>query len=79
MSNASVVMLECDRLGGRPIAPAVTQSPLTGKSAECPTFLPVGRGGEESRPYNHTYISRKPQPCLPRLNGVGGELHFKMV
>jgi hypothetical protein len=27
------------------------------------------RGGEESRPYNHTFISRKPRP-------VGGELHF---
>jgi hypothetical protein len=33
-------------------------------------------GGEESRLYNYFYISRKPQPCLSRLNGVGGGLHF---
>jgi len=26
-------------------------------------------GGEEGRPYNHIYITRKPRP-------VGGELHF---
>jgi len=48
---------------------------FTGKSAGCPAFLPVGRGGEESRPCNHIYITRKPQPCLSRLNGMGGELH----
>ena len=42
---------------------------FTGKSAGCPAFLPVGRGGDESRPYNHIYISRKPRP-------VGEELHF---
>jgi len=41
---------------------------LTGKSAGCPDFLPVGRGGEESRPYNHIFISRKPRP-------LSGELH----
>jgi hypothetical protein len=41
---------------------------FAGKSAGCPAFLPVGRGGEESRPYNHIYITRKLRP-------VGGELH----
>ena len=41
---------------------------LTGKSAGCPAFLPVGRGGEESRTSNRIYISRKPRP-------VSGELH----
>jgi hypothetical protein len=41
---------------------------VTGKSAGCPAFLPVSRGGEESRPYNCIYISRKPRP-------VGVELH----
>jgi hypothetical protein len=42
-----------------------------GKSAGCPAFLPVGRGGEESRPCNHIYITRKLPPSY-----VGGELHF---
>jgi hypothetical protein len=42
---------------------------VTGKSAGCPAFLPVGRGGEESRPCNHIYVTRKPRP-------VGGELHL---
>jgi len=44
---------------------------LTGKSAGCPALPACGRqvGGEESRPYNHNYISRKPRP-------VDGELHF---
>jgi hypothetical protein len=32
-------------------------------------WMPRLAGGEESRPYNHTFISRKPRP-------VGGELHF---
>jgi hypothetical protein len=45
---------------------------FTGKSAGCPAFLPVGKGGEESRPCNHNYISRKPRP-------VGGELHIQNV
>ena len=52
---------------------------IAGKSAGCPAFLPVGRGGEggnglqhwsQSRPCNHIYITRKPRP-------VGGELHFQ--
>ena len=42
---------------------------VTGKSAGCPAFLPVGRGGEESRPCNHIYLTRKPRP-------EGGELHL---
>jgi len=44
---------------------------LTGKSAGCPALPACGRqvGGEESRPCNRIYISRKPRP-------VGGELHF---
>ena len=42
---------------------------VAGKSAGCPAFLPEGRGGEESRPYNHVYIIRKPRP-------TGGELHM---
>jgi hypothetical protein len=50
------------------------------KSAGCPAFLPVGRGGEggnglpqwsQSRPCNYIYISRKPRPvpacAKPRL------------
>jgi hypothetical protein len=41
---------------------------FTGKSAGCPAFLPVGRGGEKSRPCNYIYITPKPRP-------VGGELH----
>ena len=41
---------------------------FTGKSAGCPAFLPLGRGGEEGRPYKHIFISGKPRP-------VGGELH----
>ena len=38
---------------------------------DAPPCLPAGRqvGGEESRPCNHVYISRKPRP-------VGGELHL---
>ena len=51
---------------------------FTGKSAACPAFLPVGRGGEggnglpqwsQSRPCNNIYITRKPHP-------VGWELPF---
>ena len=51
---------------------------VTGKSAGCPAFLPIGRGGEggnglpqwsQSRPYDHICISRKPRP-------QGGELYF---
>jgi hypothetical protein len=54
---------------------------LTGKSAGCPAFLPVGGGGEggnglpqwsQSRPCNHVYISRKPRP-------VGGQLHLNKI
>jgi hypothetical protein len=30
--------------------------------------------GEGGRPCNHAYITRKLQPCLSRLNGMGGEL-----
>jgi hypothetical protein len=41
---------------------------LTGKSAGSPAFPVLTGGGEESRPYNHTFISRKPR-------SVGGELH----
>ena len=33
-------------------------------------------GGEECRPCNDITISRKPQPCLSRLNGMGEELHY---
>ena len=40
-----------------------------------PRLPAAGRGGEDSRPCNYLYISRKPQPCLSRLNGMGGELH----
>ena len=53
--------------GKQPPSPALTS--VAGKSAGCPVFLPVGRGGEESRPCNDSYISRKPRP-------VGGELHL---
>jgi hypothetical protein len=50
---------------------------VTGKSAGCPAFLPIGRGGGGSRPYDSRIcITRKPPPCLSRLNGMGGELHF---
>jgi hypothetical protein len=42
---------------------------VAGKPAGRPAFLPEGRGGEESRPYNHVYITRKPRP-------TGGELHM---
>ena len=42
---------------------------VAGKSAGRSAFLPVGRGGEESRPCNQIHISRKPRP-------VGGELHY---
>jgi len=47
----------------------VLGKPATGKSAGCPAFLPVGRGGEESRPCNRNYISRKPR-------SVSAELHL---
>jgi len=47
-------------------------SSFTGKSAGCPAFLPLGRGGEESRPYNHIFISRKPHP-------LGGELQSSFL
>ncbi len=46
-----------------------TDEVFTGKSVGCPAFLPVGSGGEESRPCKHIYISRKPRP-------VGGELQW---
>ena len=49
---------------------------FTGKSARCPAFPVLTGGGEESRPCNHIYITRKPQPCLSRLNGMGGKLPF---
>jgi hypothetical protein len=32
----------------------------------------LGRGGEESRPYNHIFISRKPHP-------LGGELQSSFL
>ena len=38
-----------------------------------PPCLRQGRGGEPT--YDYIFISRKPQPCLSRLNGMGGELH----
>jgi len=38
-------------------------------------WMPRLVGGEESRPCNRVYTSRKFQPCLSRLNGMGGELH----
>ena len=47
-------------------------SSFTGKSAGCPAFLPLGRGGEESRPYNHIFLSRKPHP-------LGGEIHSSFL
>jgi len=59
---------------------------FTGKSAGCPAFLPVGRGGEggnglpqwsQSRPCNHNYISRKPLPCLSADRD--GELHIQNI
>ena len=37
--------------------------------------LPAAGAESQSRPYNHIYISRKPLPCLSRLNGMGRELH----
>ena len=50
---------------------------ITGKSAGCPAFLPVGRGGEESRSCHHIEITRKPRP-VPAV-GRGGELHLPAV
>ena len=35
---------------------------VAGKLAGCPAFLPVGRGGEESRPSNDFYLTRKFRP-----------------
>ena len=40
---------------------------------DAPPCLPAV-GGEESRPCDDIYISRKPLPCLSRLNAMGGEL-----
>jgi hypothetical protein len=57
------------RYSGR-LFQAMCYCDCAGKSAGCPAFLLLGRGGEESRPYNHLYISRKPRPY------VGGELHL---
>jgi|MudIll2142460700_1097286.scaffolds.fasta_scaffold35807_2 hypothetical protein len=37
-------------------------------------WIPSLVGG--SRLCNHIDITRKPQPCLSRLNGVGGVLHY---
>ena len=37
-------------------------------------WIPSLVGG--SRLCNHIDITRKPQPCLSRLNGVGGVLHI---
>ena len=65
--HARAVMAFMERLNLSPVL-STSEETFTGKSAGCPAFLPVGRGGEESRPYNHIYISRKPRP-------VGGELH----
>jgi len=44
----------------------------------CMTRLACARqvGGKERRPCNDITISRKPQPCLSRLNGMGEELHY---
>ena len=47
-----------------------------------PAYSRSGKDGNglpewsQSRPCNYVYISRKPQPCLSRLNGMGGELHI---
>jgi hypothetical protein len=58
--------------GKQPPSPALTS--VAGKSAGCPVFLPVGRGGEggnglpkwsQSRPCNDSYISRKPDVPVP--------------
>ena len=46
----------------------VVSSFVTGKSAGCSAFLPLGRGGEESQPYHYIYVTRKPRP-------LGEELH----
>jgi len=48
-------------------APPACAKPLRRRQA----FLPVGRGGEESRPCNRIDITRKPLP-------VGGELHYPL-
>jgi hypothetical protein len=43
-------------LGGLPVPGILNETfQFTGKSAGCPAFLPVGRGGEESRPCNPIY------------------------
>jgi hypothetical protein len=50
--------------------PAPTgHAPVTGKSAGCPALPACGRqvGGEESRPYNHIYITRKPRRVSGKL------------
>jgi phytoene dehydrogenase-like protein len=43
---------------------------IHGQVGWIPRLPALGRGGEESRPYNQIYISRKPRP-------VGGELHLR--
>ena len=50
-------------LGGELHLKTVARS-FTGKSTGCPALPACGRqvGGEENRPCNHIYISRKPRP-----------------
>jgi hypothetical protein len=68
--HARTVMTFMERLDLPPVL-STSEDTFTGKSAGCPAFLPLDRGGEESRPYNHIYISRKPRPvpacAKPRL------------
>jgi hypothetical protein len=53
---------------------------LAGKSAGYPGLPTAGRqAGEESRPYNHIYISRKPRPVGgASLLNIWGALHLAL-
>ena len=50
-------------LAGQFLLQCIIKLDVTGKSAGCPAFLPVGRGGEESRPYNHILHFPEAPPC----------------
>ena len=51
---------------------------VTGKSARSPAFLPVGRGGAESRLCKRVHISRKPPPSGRGASLLKSDARFQL-
>ena len=61
LAGSSGVTHSGEQEGERNSPPASLRR-VAGKSAGCPAFLPVGRDGEENRPSNDFYLTRKLRP-----------------